>query len=309
MSKFILRSILFFLPFLLAFPIEKSVENNSFKIKSDYIEKNKSNIEILLLGSSQNNKAINSEFLDFKIAPLANDGSTINIDFLLFEEYFPKLPNLKIVIFELSYHSLEDLKPNNWNKNHLFLKFYNINNYGKNPPLSEQFLITSNPKEYLKKYFTPNLKLKDNKYNPFGYTLNSPSRFKKYNYNKKLIDKTSMDEYLRYRHQTENIKNYHINTKLLKKAIKICSRNNIKFVFLSPPKYYLYNNHLNKKRANRRNLFLEETLTIKNLYVWNFEHLYENKTEYFLNEDHLNYKGSKQFTTVINQKLKYLISY
>lgn len=308
MSKFLIRIFLFLTPFFLGIYIEISIRNNSFKAKSDYIVKNANDIEVLLLGSSQTNKSVNPKFLEFKTAPLANDGNTLNIDYLLFEEYFPKLPNLKVVFFELSYHSLEDLKSNNWNKNHLLLKFYNVNNYGKNPPLSERFLISSSPKEYLKIFFTPQSKLEDNKFNKYGYILNSPSRFKKHKYDPETIKKTSMKEYLKGRHQDENLDYYKINTTLLETAINKCLANNIKIVLLSPPKYYLYNNHLNKIRAERRISFLNKYKNVPNVYIWNFENKYETKTNYFLNEDHLNYEGSKQFTEFLNEKMKKIIS-
>lgn len=307
MKKYIKRLALFCLPFLSVIPIEMSVRNNTFKMKSDYVQNNKDNIELFILGSSQNNKAINPEFLDFITASLANDGSTVNIDYLIFEEYYSKFPQLKVVIFEISYHSLEEIKPNNWNKNHLFLKFYNVNNYNRNPPLSERLLFLSNPKEYLKKYLTPESKQEDNKFNQFGYILNSSSRFEKYNYNKDLIKKTSFNEYLKGRHQVENLNFYTVNTSLLNKAIETCLKNNIKVVLLSPPKYYLYNNHLNKKRAERRNYFLKKYSNIQNIYIWNLEKKYEYNPNYFLNEDHLNYYGSKQFTTLLNHKLKQII--
>ena len=171
--------IVFFNSVSYEYPDRNVRQEKYLQVKSDYVRNNKDQIELLILGSSQINKGVNPLGLDYITAPLANDGATLNIDYLLFQKYFSTLPNLKLVIFELSYHSLEDRKGHDWNKNHLFYNFYGVNNYGKAPPLSEHFLLSSNPKLYLMRYFTPLSKQEDSKYNEVGFILNSTSRFGK----------------------------------------------------------------------------------------------------------------------------------
>jgi len=149
MKQFLLKTGLFFVPLLiLIIWIEVSVRNNTFSAKVECLKK-PDDIEVLILGSSQNWRAINPEYLDFNVAPLANGGSAFNLDHLLFKKYFPKFTNLKAVIFEMSYHTLEDTRNEQWEKNNLFYLYYGINNYEKKPPLKEYFLITSNTNEYI----------------------------------------------------------------------------------------------------------------------------------------------------------------
>lgn len=303
MKKFIIKIILFSLPFLLAIPVELSVRNNTYKIKADLVKNKRDSIELLILGSSQTNKDLNPKNIDFITAPMANDGSTLNIDYLLFEKYFDQFPNLKYVIFEISYHSLEDIKDESWNKNHLFYNYYGVNNYGKEPLLSEHFLVSSNPKLYLMRYFTPKSKLEDTKFNEFGFVLNSTSRFEKYNFDAEKIRNTSMNEYLKGRHQRENVGYYNRITALIDDAINQCLERNVKVILLSPPKYHLYNEYMNKNKLERRNKFFEKYKNNENVLIWNYEREYEHQTYYFLNEDHLNLKGSKIFTNEINSRL------
>ena len=304
MKNFVLRLFVFSIPFWMSIPIELSVRENTYKAKSEYIDKNKDDIELLILGSSQINKGLNPVDLDLLTAPLSNDGSTLNIDYLLFERYFSELPELKCVIFEISYHSLEDRKGNNWNKNHLFYHYYKVNNYGKKPSLSEHFLVSSNPKLYLMRYFTPLSNLEDSKYNELGFVLNSTSRFGKYDYDIEKIEETSMKEYMNRRHTAINMDNYQSNSKLIDEAIKTCIKNNVKVVLVSPPKHYLYNNQMVAEKLIRRNDFFDKYKDVQDVYILNYEEAYEMKTELFLNEDHLNLEGSKIFTLELNERLK-----
>lgn len=304
MKTFLFKAALFFLPFLAIIPIELSVRNNTYKLKAEYVKTFKDSIEILILGSSQTNKGLNPEDLDFIVAPLANDGSTLNLDYLLFERYFDQLPNLKFVMFELSYHALEDSKPNDWNKNHLFYNYYKINNYGKEPPLSEKFLVTSNPKLYLMRYFTPVSKLEDSKFNDVGFILNSTSRFHKYDYDSVRISESSQQEYMEGRHQKIDLENFKNNVNLMDNAIEKCLNQGVKVILLSPPKHYLYNQNMREEKLERRDKFFDKYKNRNGVYIWNYERLYENRTEWFLNEDHLNPEGAKIFASDLNKRLK-----
>lgn len=303
MGKFILRVLIFSIPFLVVIPIEMSIRKNSYLVKKDFVEQHKNEINIMLLGSSQNNKDINPEYIDATMVSLANDGATLNLDTKILDNYINKLPNLEIVIFEVSYHSFETLKGPNWSKNHLFLNYYGINNYEGSIPLSQRFLISSNPKEYLRKFITPKSKLNDNVYNEYGFVLNSESRFKKLNYDPDLIEQSSKDGYMKNRHQAENLEYYSITTSSLLRAIKLCQQKDIKVILLSPPKYYLYNSEMNKNILSRRDDFLSKVKSEPNVFIFNFERLFEMETTYFLNEDHLNQKGSEVFTKYLNEKI------
>lgn len=308
MQIFLTRLVLFCLPFLLAIPIEISSRNNTFKIKSEYIEKNKDQIEVLILGSSQTNKGLNPAELDFSVAPLANDGSTINLDYLLFERYFEEFPRLKLVVFELSYHGLEDRKKNDWSKNHLFYNFYNVNNYGKKPPLSEKFLISSNPKFYLMRFFSDSNTLEDTQFNEYGFVLNSSSRFEKYDYDVSKIAETSQQEYMAGRHQRVDLNNYSLNTGLLDRAIRRCLDKGMKVILLSPPKYRLYNEAMNREKLERRDRFFSEYQDVEGVYVLNYERVYENDTRLFLNEDHLNSDGVAIFSKELNREFERILN-
>ena len=307
MKGFLVKIGLFLFPLLWVIPMEMSVRQNSYQIKSKRAEARQDSVRIMLLGSSMSNKGINPEYVRPEMISLANDGSTLNLDRLLFDRYLETFPNLEMVIFELSYHTLEDRKPNTWNKNHLFLTFYGVNNYGKDPALSEHFLMTSNPREYLKRYLTPEDKKDDSQFNAHGFVLNSESRFAPYDYDSIKIAETSLKEYMGGRHEREQIDVYHDNIRLLNEAIDTCLAKNIKVVLLSPPKHYLYNQRNKSAKVERLQNYLQEVRQREHVYVLNYDQDYQYQTELFLNEDHLNLEGSTEFSKRLSRELNTIL--
>jgi hypothetical protein len=310
MKKFLSKSVLFFLTLLLAAVlVECSVRDNTFKAKRDYIEANSDEIEVMILGSSQSFRAINPEFLSMKTAPLAHGGSAINMDFKLFDKYYRSFPKLKVVMVEISYHTLDESRNHNWNKNHLFSIYYDVNNYKHRPPLRDHLLLTANFHEYLKKFYKETFTSEAQEFNEFGYPFKwmEGSRFSDLQYNDSLILKTSRTEYLNGRHWDEHLSKFKTNTQKLDELIATCSNNGIEVVLLSPPKFYLYNEYMNEKKLKRRDSIFAKYRDHKNVHIWNFEAAYENETKLFGNEDHMNPEGAALFTKELNRLLEPLI--
>lgn len=309
MNNFLINISRFLLPFFLPLIIlELSVRNNTFKAKANYIHQNKDSIEVMILGSSQNWRAINPKYLSNKIAPLAHGGSAINLDFLLFDKYIELLPNLKVVIFELGYHNLEDYRDSNWSKNHLFYIYYGINNYDAKPFLNENFLLTANFKEYLKRFITPVKNQPFGQFNEYGFITESPiSMFERVNYDSLRIE-NKVKAYLKNRHKNISKKRFLMNTKKLRERVNRCLKNDIVVVFLSPPKHYTYNDEMLPDKLKRRDEFLQSYYSHKNVYIWNFERTYEYQPRMFGDPDHLNPKGAEIFSIKIDSVLSSLIN-
>lgn len=312
MKRFISKFLLFLLPLVIAFGIvEYNIRNNTFNAKKTYIEANKDCIEVLVLGSSHNWRAINPKYLSYKTAPLAHGESAMNIDFLLFNKYIDELPQLKVVIFELGYHNLEEKRDGNWNKNNLYKIFYSVDNYNKydkHQPLKDYFLLSSNFKEYMRIFFTAQAERRNGIFNEYGFIEDeSNSRFKKLHYDSTLIRKTSMSEYLYDRHQHESEVWYRENLAELNAAIKKCRERNIKIVLLSPPKYYLYNQYMKLTKVKRRENALKAYTGQEDIYIFNYERLYEYQATMFKNEDHLSLKGAQLFSLKVDSILTTII--
>ncbi|MCA0932390.1 hypothetical protein LCM02_07995 [Lutimonas saemankumensis] len=306
MKKFLFRAISFFFPVALLFVIvELTVRNNTFKAKADYIKKNKENIEVMILGSSHNWRAVNPKYLSFKTAPLAHGGSAINIDLILMEKYLELIPNLKFVILELGYHNLEDYRDRNWNKNHLFHIYYGINNYDKQPPLIDNFLLAVNPRQYIKRFILPIKNQQFGRYNEYGFITDGPksdNMFEGVMYDSLQIKRLA-NNYLENKHKRVSDQYYLENTMKLKKMVTQCLKNNISVIFLSPPKHYTYNDEMLFDKLGRKDKFLQSYHNYENVYIWNFEETYEYQSEMFLDPDHLNPKGAKIFSIKLDSLL------
>lgn len=308
MARFLLKIIYFSVPLILFLGIvEISVRKNTFHAKSKYLEEHRDSIEILFLGSSHNWRAINPEFINYKTAPLAHGGSAINIDFLLLDKYIDVLPKLKVVIFELGYHNLEDYRDKDWSKNHIFNIYYDINNYDGQVPLNQNFLILSNFIEYFKRFLSPAKLEKFGQYNEYGFIYQSPSyMFESLDYDSILIHRKS-DIYLEGRHTEESIENFKLNTKVLKKEIERCLSKNIKVVLLSPPKHYTYNDKMIASKLDRRDQFLDQYIDKQDVNIWNYEKTYQYQTKMFDNPDHLTPDGAASYTKKLDSLIQELL--
>jgi len=120
MTKFLINFTKFLIPFvilLIALELYVVYFPSTFNKKANYLQRHKDDIEVLVLGSSHNQNAINPEWMQFAINPewmhlnclnLANASQDIQLDEALFFRYATQLKKLKLVIFELDYFSLEE---------------------------------------------------------------------------------------------------------------------------------------------------------------------------------------------------------
>ena len=109
MKIFLKRLIVFFLPFLVLYPlleIKLSQVPNYYTQKKEYLESQLSEIEILSTGSSHGD-SINPQFLSLRGFNISNDAEDIYYDVQVIEKYLDRMPNLKFIIVPISYFSFE----------------------------------------------------------------------------------------------------------------------------------------------------------------------------------------------------------
>lgn len=218
MKKFILNifkfSSVFILPVILFFiyaEIFLSSYPTIFKLKADYLNSNRSNIEILTLGSSHNKDAFNPEYItNYKMANIAFDGQDFKIDSALFSNFIKKMPNLKAVVFELSYHSLEHRNEEDYFRNTMYLRYYDLNLFSRKIFLNDYSIYLSNPKWYTRFLNPFKEKAPLNKYGSlksFFSLGDNPQVFSDYNFESKIIDADSTNELI-IRHKYEDLSVY-----------------------------------------------------------------------------------------------------
>jgi len=291
MRRFLKHLGIFIGPLILCFALGeyKLRTSTSHYYEVKYLQENKKDIECLIFGTSHNWRAINPEFLTMNTATLANIGSAINIDFLLFNKYIDQIASLKAIIFEVSAHSLDDLKDEDWNKNHLLNLYHDINNFDSRVPFNKHFLLTASFKNYLPKLLTANASV-----NQYGYMHRNESTIE-FDEEGELITTKEIKTKLKNQVKKQNRKNYLQNIDKFHQVIQKCLDENIKVILLSPPKYATFNDVETQSKI-RRDSFFEYYRTTPNVYIWNEERTFENESDLFYDINHLNTKGGTKFS-------------
>src|SRR5215207_1738069 len=110
MKRFIYKSLFFLFPilaFLIGLEIYVRTDANSFKTIATYFENNKSEVEVLVLGSSHNQNGINPKYFTKKTANISYGAQDIKIDSALVFDNIKEMKNLKTIIFEMDYHRMD----------------------------------------------------------------------------------------------------------------------------------------------------------------------------------------------------------
>ncbi len=280
---------------------------STFNIKAKYIQENKSSVEVLILGSSHNQMAINPEWLhSFNAASLAIAGQDILLDSCLLGRYLPEMPELEFCIFELSYHSLEHTNEKTYDRNNLYLRFHNINNFQRATNFADRSIFFSSPKRYIRfldPFHTPT------PLNKYGFATElsrfeqDQNRFEAMGYNEQKIRSTA-DNLLIRRHQYEDRDAYLKNCRIMEHMIQMCQQKGIIPIVVIPPVFDTYLHSMIPAKKERRELFL---LRLKELYPTIVIDNSESDSLYqvtdFKNDDHLGPEGALKYSGHIDQLL------
>lgn len=109
MKRFLIKILIFILfALIIAIVIEFVVRGvpNPYKYKISLIEKQKEDVQLLVLGSSTAYNGINPSFFDKKALNMALGGQGIMIDAFLVNRYLHQMPNLEAIILPIEYGTL-----------------------------------------------------------------------------------------------------------------------------------------------------------------------------------------------------------
>jgi hypothetical protein len=279
--------------------------NGTFPNKARYFKNNRENIEIIILGSSHNQNAINPGiFPEKNTANLAYGHQDLNLDLKLLKKAINECPNLKLVIAELSYHTLEFINKDDYWRNNLYLRFYNIspkNSFSLYP--WNYSILFSNLFFYRNYYLRERGNLEKYKINEFGFIQNDfYGRFLSYNYDSAKIEKNDIKVQTKFNYR--NFKALRKNKKIVKEIIRISRKNNLEIIFVSPPVYATaYSNYLDDKKMARTKFLEEINKEFEEVTFLNYEESDTFHIKDFKNDDHLNTRGANKFTEILIQDL------
>lgn len=274
---------------------------NDFKAKNQYLEDNAKDIKIMVLGASSVSMGIKPCF--FEIQPAYNfayASQNLEYNYWILNKCFDQLDSLKYVILDMScgmpWNSGESIAPT---RN----KFYKI--YYKYPDLPLEFEVSASVQELCHRIWPSNGKEAIQTIDADGYqsgyysdvpydelTWISSAEWSVQHYTKKLADENADLQ-------------YESGVKCICKMIEKCKEKNVSVIMVTPPTMSMFYDNLDSKQME----------TIYNL-VDSLKNVYDNVVyfDYFkadslfsvdetYNPTHLNPRGAKKFTLMLNDSI------
>lgn len=285
----------------------RKLDDSFLKVKKDYLYKNYNQLQGMIFGPSHMWRSINPEWLDYNTASLAFSGCAINVDYKLFDRH-KGAPKLKFVIFDLSAGYQERLQSDAWIKAKKLYYYFGAksNRFSLQENFYVHYPIWDDIERLLGK--TKATDQNNSKMNQWGFVTEIPAQknlFKRADFDKSIIGERGIGKRTIKRHYydrfDETIAQFS-EDKILD-IITQCKTRGIKVIFVSPPKYYLYNQQLQEEHISRRAALLEKIIDNEDVFFMNLDKIFENDPTYFYNVNHVNSKGAKVVTNRINEQL------
>lgn len=272
---------------------------NSYKFKKDYLDKNASTIQVLVLGSSHGLYGINPQFLSLKTFNAADTSQSLYYDYQIFKKYINSFKNLKKVIISVSYFSLEynfSASVEAW-REFFYKRIYEIKTE------SGQDNLDIRNFSYLALY---------------GQIRSISYALKLFNVN--LAENISADGWYNigpirdpnarsalqiniFREASMEAENYSKNVGYLKDMIKLAKENGIEPIIITTPVYSDYSDKIDKEKYN----LMQNTIKglAEEYKIKYFNHFYDKSFAYelFFDDEHLNSKGAEKFTKILDKEL------
>ncbi len=296
--------LVFFIPVIVAIGIVEYLVLQiplSYVVTSDQLKIDKDSIEIMVLGSSQVYRDINPKYIERPSINLSSSSQHHNTDFEILSQTTDRLPNLKYVVLELSYGHL--VLPHNtkkfW-KNNVFLKYYDVNNFGRKTYFKDKLIYLSNPNlyskylmdHYVRKSKGPNL-------NEYGFDEdNFDGIFKRLDYVEDDIHARDFEINI-----AANMDLFEENVAYFLRILDFANKENLMVIVSTMPMYKDYLKAREPEIARRRDSVLAIIdQQYKNVRIFHQENdtiTYGVKD--FVNFNHLNPRGAEKFTKALNR--------
>ena len=303
MRKFNVKNLFLLVPFFLLWIYSeyfyRSVPNN-YTLKKQYIEQHSSEIEVLLFGNSHCFYGLNPDYFSKETFNFSNSSQTIYFDKLLFDQYFDRLPQLKQVVFCIEYMNLSQ-KDNT--KDNFRLKYYYQQYMNLDVPIVSMFDLKKYSLSLTQSLFKTSILIF--RYHETKTLINcNPNGW---GFNHKKINSTPPEKNAKQRasiHEDGSI-NFLVNLERIRAIIDACKKINIKLIILSMPQSKSYTSYLNKKKLQ---FIFNNCKDLENSNKNNVHYLNLFKDNRFIDEDffdadHLNDRGAKKCSQILNEFL------
>lgn len=308
MKSFLIKIMIFIFPILvLIFTFEFFLQKipNEYKYKSNYLNNQSHNIEVLILGSSHSFYGINPEYFDLNTFNASHNGQTLDYDYKIFNKYRTKLTNLKFLILPISYFTLYSRIEHSgveWRIKY-YDKYYHFN---KRQTLLSKLEITkwnlhSNINKIISYY---NSDIKDC-CSILGWgsaikTLDSPDL-------KMTGKQAAMSHTCDDINSSTNLNIYYEHIEYLDSILSWCQNNHVNTLLITPPAYQSYISNLSSEQLGTT-IKTCKTLSTKYAKCQYLNLLYDPSFFEcdFYDADHLSKDGATKLSNIISKYIKQL---
>lgn len=301
MKKFLLYNIFFFIPLIiLGIGAEILLRGipNEYSMKREFLDKNASEINILILGSSHAYRGINPEYFSNKTAfNAAMFSQSLDYDFKILENYKNGFDNLNTLIIPISYPTL-------YTNLEMGIENWRIKNYNIYYDFSDEWKLSNSTEIF-------NSTLKKNLFRIKDYYILKKNHIQMgylgwegitHRATKLELEETGIEAATRHTIDTREVLNDNLN--YLNKIISLASEKKWKIILVIPPAYDTYRDNLSENQLGHT-INLCENISIENSHVKFLNLLYSplfNKSDFY-DADHLNTEGAKKLSVLIDQKI------
>lgn len=316
MSRFFIKLFWFsLLPILLTLGFDVYLRTMETQLSAKYrgLMDIKNDVDLIVLGNSHANYAVNPKYINsFNAYNLANVSQKIYFDSrILYRALNDGVDNLKIVLISIDYHSLFTSSQGHrdvWTyyKNGIRYKDKNYFKENLSPFIwgyTPKVAISILKKDLIRRttYQEPMINFevekdidpRDGLFRGFiGFSGQTDRPFNKETFVKKVEQfvepiNSERDEVIQE----------------LKKFILTLQENGIHPILFSSPTYHKYNQYLNPETIHKNKMDISNLTQEFNIEYWRFNEDPRFKIIDFYNQDHLNKKGAKKFSKILNEKL------
>ncbi|MGF1556905.1 hypothetical protein [Paucihalobacter sp.] len=300
MKGYLKHFFIFLLPIVIVFiGMEFLLRNipNSYQFKADFMQKNAQDIEVLILGNSHSFYGVNPKYLEDSAFNLSHVSQSLEVDLATLRAYLPEMKQLKKIVLRLSYDTLFEVlseTDESWRYKDYRLYTdvdlnYKITHYSEVLSVSLKENIKRLNNFYVKNIDALNC-------NVYGWGNDASSVLSK--------DLISTGPKVAKKHTAETNFFLSQNLKSLNDIIELCQQNSIEVILVTFPCYNSYTENLNEYQL-KTTIETGENMdrVFKNCTYLNFMNDDRFKAEHFFDADHLNDKGAKLFSEILNTQL------
>jgi hypothetical protein len=278
---------------------------NKFSKKAALLARTSTDIEVLVLGNSQEVDGIDPSHFHYHGFNMASDGQSLYEDTRIILRFGSSLSRLRLVMFPADYVSLES-PPEGWGQGARQV-FYN-RYYHIRPPLSRLRLEL----HYFSLVATYGIRpsidslLRGQPPEDVSASNTTDTGFVRIagSLSTNAVETDRAAAVMVQAHEAQMEQKYiKENVAYLREALTWCKSKNVKVVFITTPVYKSYSDHIDTKRFTLMQESIQNLCTEYSAYYFNFrsDNRFADARSDFRNSNHLNPQGARIFSEIVDQ--------